>query len=409
MNKEIAMQIGIVGGGVAGMFVALHLKDSNHKITILEKNSDTLKKLLITGNGRCNVTNLKSTAEFLENVPRNAKFLHSALNMFSPYDMVDFLEKHGITTKIENNDRVFPTTNKAITIKNCFDNLVDIGDIKLNTQVLSISKENDGFVVETNNGYYKFDAVIVSTGGSSFPMTGSSGDGYRFATNLGITVNSPRGALCGIRLKNIPENFEGFPLNSKLSIKSNGKIICQSCGEFLFTNYGVSGPNVFTLTSKVDKYSLNGDILCFDLLPSLQRDEISSRLKEYMTANPTKFVVHAVASIVNLKLSKLILNSLNIPENKQSAQISKAELSNIVDSLKNYEFEIENFDNIERATITRGGVDIKEINPKTMESKKIENLYFVGEVLDVDGLSGGYNLQIAYSTAFACANHLKSK
>ena len=403
------MQIGIIGGGASGMFCAAQLNEYGQNVTVLEKSSDTLKKLLITGNGRCNVTNLKSNAEFLENVLHNANFLHSALNMFSPYDMIDFLNNNGVDIKIENNDRVFPATNKSITIKNCFDNQSNKVNLKLNTEVISIDKINDKFIVKTNNGNYSFDVVIIATGGVSYPTTGSSGDGYKFAESFEIDTIKPRGALCGIRLKNIPDNFEGMPLNCKLSLKSNSKVLCYNAGEFLFTNYGVSGPNVFTLTSKIDKYSINGDMLAFDFVPNDTVEEIIENLKSYTKLNPTKFVVHAIASMVNLKIAKLILKNLNMPENKQSAQISKVEMQNIANSLKNYEFEIENFDNTERATITRGGINIKEINPKTMESKKVPNLYFIGEVLDVDGLSGGYNLQIAYSTAYTCATHLKSK
>lgn len=403
------MQIGIIGGGASGMFCAIQLNEFGQNVTVLEKSNDTLKKLLITGNGRCNVTNLKSNTDFLGNVLHNANFLHSALNMFSPYDMIDFLNNNGIDIKIENNDRVFPITNKAITIKNCFDNLSNKVNLKLNTEVTSINKINDKFIVKTNNGNYSFDVVVIATGGVSYPTTGSSGDGYKFATSFDIDTIKPRGALCGIRLNNIPDNFEGLPLNCKLSLKSNSKVVCYNLGEFLFTNYGVSGPNVFTLTSKIDKYSINGDVLAFDFLPQDTLEEIVENLKCYTKSNPTKFVVHAVASMVNLKISKLILKTLNIPENKQSAQISKIEIQNIANLLKNYEFEIDNFDNVERATITRGGINIKEINPKTMESKKVPNLYFIGEVLDVDGLSGGYNLQIAYSTAYACANNIKSQ
>ena len=403
------MHIGIIGGGAAGMFCALNLNEFGSKITVLEKTSDTLKKLLITGNGRCNVTNLKSNADFLENVLHNANFLHSALNMFSPYDMIDFLNNNNVDIKIENNDRVFPITNKSMTIKNLFDNLSNKIDIRLNTIVQTITKNKEKFIVETNNGNYSFDAIVIATGGLSYPTTGSSGDGYKFAESFDIETIKPRGSLCGIRLNSVPDNFEGLPLNCKLSLKSNSKVLYHNTGEFLFTNYGVSGPNVFTLTSKIEKYSINGDKLCFDFVPNQNIEDVMTSLKNYTNQNPTKFVVHAVASLVNLKIAKLILHTLNIPENKQSANISKAELTSITNSIKNYEFDIDNFDNVERATITRGGINIREINPKTMEIKKVSNLFFIGEVLDVDALSGGYNLQIAYSTAYACAQYLKTK
>lgn len=402
------MQIGIIGGGVAGMFCALNLK--GHSVTVLEKNEDTLKKMLITGNGRCNATNLKSNSEFLENVLHNANFLHSSLNGFSAYDYISFLTNNGVDIKLEDNNRVFPATNKAITIKNCFDNLVSKSAIlKLNTCALSVKKVDEKFEVETNNGCLYFDVLIVATGGVTYPTTGSSGDGYRFAENFSILVNKPRGSLCGIRLVTVPENFEGLPLNCKLSIKSKGKVLCENTGEFLFTGYGVSGPNVFTLTAKVDKHSINGDSLCFDFLPNSSSEDVLGQLKNYISLNQTKFVFHAVNSLLNIKIAKLLLLKLNIAENKQCAQISNKELNLIVNAIKNFELEIDNFDNVERATVTRGGINVKEVNPKTMESKKVENLFFIGEVLDVDALSGGYNLQIAYSTAYACATYLNEK
>ena len=403
------MRIGIIGGGAAGMFCALNLDDKKHKITVLEKNADTLKKLLITGHGRCNVTNLKAVNQFLENVPHNGQFLFSALNMFSPEDMVLFLNNNKIEVVQEENNRVFPKTNKAATIKNCFDALADFkADLKLETEVVSVTKHNNEFKVETNKGVYYFDALVVATGGVTYPTTGSTGDGYKVANSFNLEVVKPRASLCGIRLINVPSGLEGTPLNCKLSILDCGRVVSASTGEFLFTNYGVSGPNVFTLTAKTEKHSVSGLDLSFDLLPGLTKENVLNGLKQFIKNNAKKFAFYAVNNFVNVKLAKLILLNCNIPENKQCANLSNGELNKIVECLKGFNFKIDNFDNIERATVTRGGVNVKELNPKTMESKKVENLFFVGEVLDVDGFSGGYNLQIAFSTAFACANHLNN-
>lgn len=403
------MRIGIVGGGAAGMFCALSLDGKKHQITVLEKNADTLKKLLITGHGRCNVTNLKSSSQFLENVPHNGQFLFSALNMFSPEDMVEFLNNNKIEVAVEENNRVFPKTNKAATIKNCFDALAGFNaDVKFETEVGLVSKQENEFKVETNKGTYYFDALIVATGGVTFPTTGSTGEGYKVANSFNLDVIRPRASLCGIRLINPPDGLEGTPLNCKLSIVDDGKVVSCNTGEFLFTNYGVSGPNVFTLTAKTDKHSVSGCDLSFDFLPDLTKEKVLGQLKQFIKDNAKKFVFYAVNNFVNVKLAKLILLNCDIPENKQCANLSNTELNKIVDGLKTFNFKIDNFDNIERATVTRGGVNVKEINPKTMESKKVENLFFVGEVLDVDGFSGGYNLQIAFSTAFACATHLNN-
>ncbi len=403
------MRIGVIGGGAAGMFCALNLSAEKHQITVFEKNADTLKKLLITGHGRCNVTNLKDSNNFLENVPHNKQFLFSALNMFSPSDMVEFLQKNKVEVITEENNRVFPKSNKALTIKTCLDALANFNaDIKLETSVISVIKQNNEFVVETNNGTYYFDAVIVATGGVTYPTTGSTGDGYKLAQLFGLEVVKPRASLCGIRLLNAPIEFEGTPLNCKLSIIDNGKIIATSTGEFLFTNYGVSGPNVFTLTAKAEKQTISGCVLHLDLFPNQTKEDILLTIKQFVKNNSKKFVFHAVNSLVNIKLAKLILLRCGILENKQCANLSNAEINKIVEILKGLIFNIDNFDNIERATVTRGGVSVKEVNPKTMECKKVENLYFIGEVLDVDALSGGYNLQIAFSTAVACATHLNS-
>lgn len=399
------MKIAIVGAGAAGMFCALNLDTKKHQVTVFEKNSDTLKKLLITGHGRCNVTNLKSSIDFLENVPHNKQFLYSALNMFTPYNMVEFLNINNVETICEKGDRVFPKTNKAKTIKNCFDNLT-LGSIALETAVLNIAKKDNQFVLETNKGTYNFDAVVIATGGVTYPTTGSTGDGFKFAKGFNIDVLKPRSSLCGIRLVDVPKNLEGTPINSKLSVVNKGKIIATNKGEFLFTSFGVSGPNVFTLTSKIEEYSINGFELILDLLETHTKENLILKLKEFSKNNPKKHIFYAVNSLVNLKLSKLVLSKCGIEESKQCANISNVEYNKIAETLKALTFKIENFDNIECSTITRGGVNVKEINPKTMESKKESNLYFIGEVIDVDGFTGGYNLQIAFSTAFVCAKHL---
>ena len=399
------MRIAIVGAGAAGMFCALNLDTKKHQVTVFEKNSDTLKKLLITGHGRCNVTNLKSNIDFLENVSHNKQFLFSALNMFSSENMVDFLNLNNVETICEKGDRVFPKTNKAITIKNCFDNLTK-GIVALETVVLNITKKEEQFVLETNKGSYNFDVVIIATGGVTYPTTGSTGDGFKFAKEFNIDVLKPRSSLCGIRLVDVPKNVEGTPLNCKLSVVNQGKIVASNKGEFLFTSFGVSGPNVFTLTSKIEEYSINGFDLSLDLLETYTKENLILKLKEFSKNNAKKHIFHAVNDLVNLKLSKLVLSKCEIDESKQCANISNAEFNKIAETIKALTFKIENFDNIECATVTRGGINVKEINPKTMESKKISNLYFIGEVLDVDGFTGGYNLQIAFSTAFACAKHL---
>lgn len=398
------MKIGIIGAGASGVFCAINLAQHNLDVTLLEKNEDTLKKLLITGNGRCNVTNLKDVINFVEGVTQNGKFIYSAISGFSPVDMVEFLNNLSVETKVENNNRVFPVTNKAITIKNAFDNCLNNVNLVLGCLVTSVEVINNKFKVLTTKGDFVFDKLIVATGGLSYPTTGSTGDGLRFAENLNILTTKTRPSLCGIRLNFDSQKLEGVSFNGKLVYKSNLKNKCESVGDFIFTNYGVSGPAVFTLTSKIVDYSISKNFIYIDFLSTMQTEQILLNLKEYIKLNPKKYVVHCVNSLVNLKLCKIILERLNIPENLQVANLKNEQLNKIVFELKNFELQIEGFDNIERATVTRGGVDVKEINPKTFECKKIKNIYFIGEVLDVDALSGGYNLQIAFSTAYACAS-----
>lgn len=403
------MKVAIIGGGASGMFCANMLSEYNIQVTVFEKNNDTLKKLLVTGNGRCNVTNLCEPEEFLDNVAHNSKFLYATLNNFDSFDLVEYLRKNGVTTKIETGNRVFPSTNKALTIKTFLDtNIGENVTLKIGCEVKKIVRSNERFKVVFGSTSQTFDAVVIATGGLSYPTTGSTGDGYKFAKSFGLNVVDTRPALCSIRLLNIPKNFEGTPFKCKVTFENNNKEITVK-GEGLFTGFGVSGPAIHKLSSLIKDYEIGLSTISFDLLYKKTYEQCMAEFKEYIKANQKKYIVHLLNKFINIKFAKDLLFDLDISEKLQCANISNSQLQTIINKLKDYKFEVLGFEDINKATITRGGVDCKQINPATMECKKINNLYFVGEVLDVDAFSGGFNLQIAFSTAYSCAQDIINK
>ena len=403
------MKIGIIGGGASGIMLGNMLNNTDAHITILEKTQSTLNKLLITGNGRCNITNLCEPEEFVKNIAHNSKFMYSAIYNFSPSDMVNYLNNNGLATKAEDNFRIFPISNRSRTVKEFLDSHINNINLVTNAEVTDIIQDNNQFIVNTLDKRYIFDIVVIATGGLSYPTTGSSGDGLMLAKRLGLDVTLTRPSLCSIRLDNINPNLEGTPFSCLLKYYKNSKLKNYIYGDGLFTSFGVSGPAVFKLTSIIQESSINKDIFALDFCSELSSEDVRTKIKEYIKDNPKKYIIHLINSFVTLKIAKDRLNRLNIDEQVQCACVSNAMVMCIADILKNYTFTINNFDNIERATITRGGVDVKQLNPHTMECKSIPNLYFIGEVIDVDAFSGGFNLQIAFSTAVACADDIKQK
>mgnify|MGYP003295065668 CR=1 FL=1 len=405
------VNIAIIGAGASGLMCAsLLANNSKLNISIFDKNLDGAKKLLITGNGRCNVTNLSDVDELLNNIPHNSKFMFSALNNFSAYDMISYLSNNGVDYIVEQNNRVFPKTNKAQTIKDMFESqLKNANNIKLHygCNVESIEKTNNGFVVKSQGVEEQFNIVVVATGGLSYPLTGSSGDGLKFAKNLGILTTLTRPALCGFRIKNNPfKLLQGVGLNVALSAESNNTSLCNTAGDIMFTNFGVGGPAAFKLSSLIEYHSANGLNLIIDFIPNLTDVELELDIKQFIKQNPKKQLLSLLCSFVNEKVAGVICNFLEVEQNFQIANLNLKHIKDIVNLLKHFKTTIESFDNIERATVTRGGVDIKHINPATMQTKLYDNLFFIGEVLDVDAFSGGYNLQIAFSTAAACAKQI---
>ena len=395
----------IIGGGASGMMAACASAKKGNQVILLEKNEKLGKKIYITGKGRCNLTCAVDNAEFLNNVVKNPKFLFGAINTLSTKDTIDFFENNGLKLKEERGKRIFPNSDKASDVNKTLENLLK----KLNVEVLLntsvekiIVKENKVVGVKTDAGEILCDSVIVCTGGVSYPLTGSTGDGYKFASLNGHTIIEPKPALVGIELKGSDFiDLQGLSLkNVKLSAMLDKKILYSDFGEMLFTHYGISGPIVLSCSSVINKQNLNQVKILLDLKPALDYNTLDNRLIREFKENNIKNISTMMHSIVPKSLIDLILRRANVKQNKNCSEITAVERQNIIFALKNLEFNILKLRPIEEAIITSGGVSVKEVNPKTMESKLTKGLFFAGEVLDVDAFTGGFNLQIAFSTGY---------
>ena len=402
------MEIVIIGGGASGLMCAsICSENKNCRVTLLEKNEKLGKKLYITGKGRCNVTNLCDVQEFLRNVTTGAKFLYSTINTFPPQKTVDFFEKHGTPLKVERGRRVFPKSDKASDITKTFANILNKNNVKVitNCEVEAVQQENEGFTITSSKGKFRCDKIIIATGGKSYPTTGSTGDGYVFAKRLGHNIISPRPSLVPILLKNYDGSLAGLTLkNIQASILLNSETKDKNLkqfGELLFTHQGVSGPTVLTLSSFANKYNLVGAKLRIDLKPALSQEELDIRLQTDISSNPKREFKTLLKDYLPQSLIAEFIRKTNISSEKRICDFSKIDRTIITKTFKNFEYDISGLDKIDFAVVTSGGIDTREINPKTMESKLVPNLFIIGEALDVDALTGGYNIQIALATGFA--------
>ena len=396
------MKIAIIGGGPAGMMCAIKAEE-NHQVTIFEKNEKLGKKLFITGKGRCNLTNYCDEREFLKNIVNNSSFMYSSIYSFSPFTTYYYFEELGLPLKVERGNRVFPLSDKSSDVIKAYEKkLKDLGvKVHLNFEIKSIEKVGEEFIL---NGREKFDKVIIATGGISYKLTGSTGDGYKFAKNFGHKIINQVPGLIGINLKN---NFSlaGLTLkNVELKVIKDKKIISKEFGEMLFTHRGISGPIVLTTSSKINR--LKDFEMFLDLKPALEPEKLDARILRDFSENQNKNIENVMRSLLPKDLISYVLYSAGISGDEKVNQITKIERENLVKTIKNFELKFDSLDNIDRAIVTSGGIDVKEIDPKTMESKKISGLYFIGEVLDLDGLTGGFNIQIANSTGYSCGINL---
>ncbi|MGB9839606.1 NAD(P)/FAD-dependent oxidoreductase [Thermovenabulum sp.] len=401
-------KIAVVGGGAAGLIAAYFAKTINTDVTLFERNHNLGRKILISGKGRCNLTNIKDVREIIENIPGNGKFLYSALNSFSNIDLINFMEKLGVKTKVERGGRVFPVSDKSedvvVALKRALEKKGII--LRLNSRVKEVIVSNGkvlGIKLYDREEYFPCDAVIIATGGLSYPSTGSTGDGYEIARSLGHTIVDLRPSLVPLITKeNWVKDLQGLSLkNVEVTSFYNGIKINSEFGEMLFTHYGVSGPVILTISREIVDYinEKKEVIISINLKPALTLEKIYERVCRDFEKYSRKLFKNSLDDLLPKKLIPVIINLSGISPEKPVNQVSKEERMKLVELLSNLKLTVIGCREKE-AIITRGGVSVKEINPKTMESKLVKGLYFAGEVIDIDGYTGGFNLQAAFSTGY---------
>lgn len=402
----------VIGAGPAGMMAAISAS-KNHKVILIERNEKIGKKLYITGKGRCNVTNAKDISEFFDYIPVNPSFLYSSLYSFTNLDTINFLEKAGVKLKVERGDRVFPESDKSSDIIQAFSRELKKNNIEIiyNTRIVKFN--NDGniikSVVTSNNNLINGDYFILCTGGKSYPLTGSTGDGYKLSSDLGHNIITPKPALAPIEIiEDWVKELQGLSLkNIEINLLKKGKTVYTAFGEMLFTHFGISGPIVLTASGYVNK--LKPEALSINLKPALSKDELDQRIQRDFKNNLNKDFKNSLNEILPQRLIDTMVKLSGIDENKKVNSITKDERKKLVELLQNLPMTIKGLRKIEEAIVTSGGIDVKEIDSSTMKSKIMDNLYFAGEVIDVDGFTGGFNIQIALSTGYLAGSRVGEK
>lgn len=430
------MKVIVIGGGPAGMMAAISSAESGNEVVILEKMQSLGRKLLITGKGRCNITSSLDMEDFIKNTPGNGMFLYSCYKNFTNIDIIDFLKEQGLNVKEERGHRIFPITDKSQDVLKCFTKkLKELNvEIQYNVKVEEIITEkclerndnkkardliqnNKVVAVRTENEILKADKVILATGGKSYPLTGSSGDGYKIVEKLGHKITSIKPSLVPLESYNIQEcgKLQGLSLRNvgiQLVDKEKNKVIYEDFGEMIFTHFGVSGPTILSSSAHLVRYKdierllkEKKIILKIDLKNALSDKKLDERILRDFEEFKNKQFGNSLDKLLPKKLIPVIVERSNIKFDKKVNEITREERKQLVEILKNYEIEIKGFRPIEEAIITSGGIQVNEINPKTMESKIIKGLYFAGEIIDVDSYTGGFNLQIAYSTGYVAGKN----
>ena len=399
----------VIGGGPAGMFAAITAASHGQKVLLLEKNDRLGKKLLITGKGRCNVTNNCSGGEVLENVPRNGRFLYSAMNAYPPEKIIAFLEGFGCPLKTERGNRVFPVSDKSVSVLSGLEKAMDKYGVTVDhTPVKEILTENGRVTgVLTRDGQVDADWVILATGGKSYPATGSTGDGYAMAQALGHTVIEPVGSLVPLESDEDCKALQGLSLRNvgvKL-LNQKGKVLYKDFGELLFTHFGVSGPTVLSASAHLKG---EGCKLLIDLKPALDEGKLDQRLLRDLETYKNRTMENALTDLLPRSMIPVVLDKLDIDRQLQANSLRKDQRHSIVALLKAYPVPVFGKRPVAEAIVTSGGIKVSEIDPKTMESKLVEGLFFAGEIIDCDAYTGGFNLQIAWATAFAAGTSVKS-
>ena len=416
------MKVVIIGGGPAGMLSAISASQEGNEVTIIEKMNQLGKKICITGKGRCNITSSLPIEDFIKNIPGNGKFLYSAFKNFTNQDILKLLKEEGIQTKEERGNRIFPVSDRASDVRDALIKRLKKENVKIitNARVVDIIvKENtvQGVIYKTNSNSnknansskneqkieLKADKVILATGGKSYPLTGSNGDGYNLAKKLGHTVTEIRPSLVALVAKDedidVCQNLQGLSLkNVGLKVYRDNKMIYEDFGEMLFTHFGVSGPIILSSSAHLVRNSMENVQISIDLKPALDENKLDERTLRDFNTEKNKEFKNSLNQLLPQKMIPVIVDKMEI--NKKVNEITKEERRKLVKILKDFRIKIKGFRPVEEAIVTAGGINIKEINPKTMESKIVKGLYFAGEIIDVDAYTGGFNLQIAYSTGF---------
>lgn len=399
-------KIGIIGAGPAGLMAAIRAKNENNIVTVFETNEKIGKKLLMTGGGRCNITNAAYYQDFLDNVVTNKKFIYSAFTNFDNFSMIDFLNKNGIETIIEEDGRVFPKSEKAIDIVKFFEAKLKEKSINLitNTKINKVYKDKNFYLTDQNGKTYEFDYLIIATGGKSYPKTGSDGIGYKLARKLGHEIIEPKAVLVPIFIKD-KINFKAQSFrNIKINILTDKDNVSVE-GDLLINANFLTGPAALKASSymrdkKISKVSI-------DFYPNLTYNDLDKQILNLLGENSKKSVGNALKTLLNPSLLDEIFRRNNLNLGKKSSEFTKEDRKSLIEKIKDFDLEFDRLGSFESAVVTRGGIDVTKLNPKNMQSKLVEGLFFAGEILDIDCLTGGFNLQICFSTAYSAGTYIK--
>ena len=409
-NVRRKMKIVCIGAGASGLFFALNCADEDHEVILLDSNLKAGRKMYISGKGRCNITNNCDTKGFIQNVIRNPKFLYGAINRFKPSDTIDFFNGHGCPLKTERGNRVFPVSDRSADIIDCLvtECRKKKVDIHFDQKVMKIEKKDDNFVIFTRDQRYIADKLVIATGGKSYPSTGSTGDGYIYAKQFGHKITELKSALCPIRIKETVSNdMLKMTLKNVSMTAENDHFRKTIFGDMEFLKGCITGPIVLSMSSLINRET---DVaLYLDFKPALDDKKLDNRLLREIQGSPNRDIRYLLTTLLPREIIEFFIENTDTDPEIPLHSLTKETRQQLLYDLKHFRLSYQGLEDINKGIVTSGGVDVNEIDPKTMESKLCESLYFIGEVLDVDALTGGFNLQIALSTAYSCAQGILSE